>query len=352
MSAIDIHNLSFSIEGKAILHQLEFSIQPGEFFFLLGPSGSGKTTLLRIMAGFYQPTAGELSINSKKMKDIPPQKRNIGMMFQSYALFPHMSVGENIGYGLKLRHLTRTQRDEKIKQVLELVGLSGYASRLPGTLSGGEQQRVALARALVIEPELLLLDEPLSNLDAQLRLRMRKELREIQQKTGITAVYVTHDQDEALSMADRIAILKDGKILQIGTPREVYYHPADPFVANFIGKANLFTGQMRNHLIASPFGDLTITNAIQLPKESAPVVFCIRPESVMVLEPGETAVDNQFSGLIKDLRFFGESMELYIQLASNDILHAIISNPRQWDYQIGQPIRFRIPSQEIIVLEK
>ena len=204
-------------------------IAEGELFFLLGPSGCGKTTCLRIIAGFYQPDAGQLMFGDRVMNGVPPHKRNTGMVFQNYALWPHMTVSENIAYGLILRKVDKATRAKRVAEALEMVQMSEYADRPVNKLSGGQQQRIALARALVIEPDVLLLDEPLSNLDAQLRLEMRHEIKQIHSRTGTTAIYVTHDQAEALSLADRMAIMKDGEIVQVGTPREIYHFPAKRF---------------------------------------------------------------------------------------------------------------------------
>ena len=223
---------------------VSIDIQPGEFVTLLGPSGCGKTTTLRMIAGFEKPTSGEIRLDGRAINELPPDKRDTAMVFQSYALFPNYNVYDNIAYGLKLRKVSKPEIDRRVRNIIELVGLSGMERRHTNQLSGGQQQRVALARALVIEPSLLLFDEPLSNLDAKLRLQMRTEIRKLQKAVGITSVYVTHDQSEAMSMSDRIVILKDGKIAQAGSPKDVYYHPASEFVASFIGTANFLNARI------------------------------------------------------------------------------------------------------------
>ncbi|WP_138205564.1 ABC transporter ATP-binding protein [Haloimpatiens lingqiaonensis] len=227
-------------EFKAV-DNISVDIRPGEFVTLLGPSGCGKTTTLRMIAGFEIPTMGEIYLGGDKINDLPPDKRDSAMVFQSYALFPHYNIYDNIAYGLKLKKISKDEIKNKVDNIIELVGLKGMENRYPNQLSGGQQQRVALARALVMEPGVLLFDEPLSNLDAKLRVYMRTEIRKIQQKVGITAVYVTHDQSEAMSLSDRIIIMNKGIIEQVGTPKEVYYTPKTEFVADFIGTANFIS---------------------------------------------------------------------------------------------------------------
>ena len=238
MIELHLKNVSKLFGETRAVDSITLDVKKGELFFFLGPSGCGKTTCLRTIAGFYQPDEGELYFDDKLMNNIPPHKRNIGMVFQNYALWPHMTVYENVEYGLNVRKVPVDDKKKKIQEVLEIVQMDRYATRNPNQLSGGQQQRIALARALVIEPDILLLDEPLSNLDAKLRLEMRHEIKRIHSEAGITSVYVTHDQKEALSLADRAAVMRDGKIVQIGTPREIYNLPANKFVADFIGETN------------------------------------------------------------------------------------------------------------------
>jgi iron(III) transport system ATP-binding protein len=233
-----IQNLTKRFGSADVLKNLSFAIEPQELFFLLGPSGCGKTTLLRTIAGFYQPDSGQLFFGDTPLAGVPPHKRNTGMVFQNYALWPHMTVAENVAYGLDIRSVEAAEKQRRVMEALEVVQMAPYAERSPNQLSGGQQQRVALARALVIKPLVLLLDEPLSNLDAKLRLEMREEIRRIHAQTRITTIYVTHDQKEALSLADRMAVLRDGLIEQIGDPRTIYRSPANRFVADFIGESN------------------------------------------------------------------------------------------------------------------
>ncbi|MFW5827197.1 MAG: ABC transporter ATP-binding protein [Alkalispirochaeta sp.] len=223
---------------------ISLDIEKGEFVTLLGPSGCGKTTTLRMIAGFEQPTAGEIRVNGTNINPVPPFERNMPMVFQSYALFPHLTIFDNIAYGLKLRKASREVIRNEVAVASQMVNLVGLEKRYPGELSGGQQQRVALARALVLKPEIILFDEPLSNLDAKLRIQTRTEIKRVQHMLGITAIYVTHDQAEALSMSDKIVVMNNGKIMQVGAPEEVYNHPADPFVADFIGNANFLESQV------------------------------------------------------------------------------------------------------------
>ena len=230
-------------EFKAV-DSVNLTIDPGEFVTLLGPSGCGKTTTLRMIAGFESPDEGEIYLGDEPINALTPNKRDTAMVFQSYALFPHMTIFDNVAYGLKLRKLPKEEIRNKVFQMLDLVGLEGMENRYTNQLSGGQQQRVALARALVVEPGVLLFDEPLSNLDAKLRVQMRTEIRRIQQEVGITAIYVTHDQSEAMALSDQIIIMNKGVVAQMGTPQEIYYHPVDEFVADFIGEANFLRGRM------------------------------------------------------------------------------------------------------------
>ena len=225
--------------------RVDLDVVDGELFTLLGPSGCGKTTLLRLLAGFHQPEAGSIHFGDRRVDGLPPWARNIGMVFQNYALWPHMTVADNVAYGLRLRRLPRAEVDARVAAGLAKVNLGGLEARYPGQLSGGQQQRVALARALVLNPDILLLDEPLSNLDAKIRVQVRAEIRKLQQELGITAIYVTHDQEEALSLSDRVAVMRDGHIVQLGVPKELYERPRTRFVADFVGTNNLVPGVIR-----------------------------------------------------------------------------------------------------------
>ena len=242
MNDVIIQQISHSYGTTEVLKEIDLTIKEGEFFTLLGPSGCGKTTLLRILAGFIRPSKGRVFIGDTDITDWKPEKRNMGIVFQNYALFPNMTVRDNIAYGLKIRRRPKKEIQEQCASYMELTGLQELADRKVQELSGGQQQRVAIARALVIQPRMLLLDEPMSNLDVALRAKMREEIRAIQRKTGITTLFITHDQQEALSVSDRIAVIKDGQVLQAGTPKDIYNHPENGFVANFVGTSNLVDG--------------------------------------------------------------------------------------------------------------
>ncbi|MEL7474421.1 MAG: ABC transporter ATP-binding protein, partial [Planctomycetota bacterium] len=280
--------------AKAV-DDVSIDIEPGELFFLLGPSGCGKTTLLRMIAGFIEPTQGAILFDGRDVAPFPPNKRNTGMVFQSYALWPHMSVEQNVAYGLKMRKVSAAERAERVLDALNAVQMAQYAKRKPAQLSGGQQQRVALARALVVRPSVLLLDEPLSNLDAKLRLQLREEIRNICKSSGLTTIYVTHDQKEALSMADRVAIMRDGQVAQVGPPADCYRNPADMFVASFLGETNFLSASI-NEPRKGEATALTEAGPIKarIPKRedegyaltsNDDVVVSIRPEAVRLVEP-------------------------------------------------------------------
>jgi iron(III) transport system ATP-binding protein len=301
-SGVAIEQVSFSYGDNLIIDNVSLDIAKGEFFAFLGPSGSGKTTLLRLIAGFGIPSSGRILINDKDVTYLPPWSRNVGMVFQSYALWPHMTVSKNVAFGLERRHLPKAEISRKVADVLELVGLAQYAARRPAQLSGGQQQRVALARTLVIEPTVLLLDEPLSNLDAKLRIEMRSELRQLQQNIGITTVYVTHDQEDANAVADRIAVLDRGCIQQVGTPIELYDHPVSRFVAGFLGTANMIDGvvQENGRFIADGF-------SLDIPgKPAGRAAISIRPQDITVGRAGTgmgaTIIHREFLGSVTRYR--------------------------------------------------
>lgn len=302
-----------------VVDRINLTIEPGELFFLLGPSGCGKTTLLRCLAGFYQPEEGRILFNEDDVTRLAPEHRDTGMVFQSYALWPHLSVAENVAFGLELRKVPKPEREQRVADALALVRMGDRANYKPNQLSGGQQQRVALARALVIRPKCLLLDEPLSNLDAKLRLEMRTEIRRICKQAGLTAVYVTHDQKEALSVADRIAIMDRGIIQQCGTPQEVYLRPRTRFVAHFIGETNFIEGTVARAaedrvVVKTALGDITsaVPPATAL-QPGQPVTVSLRPE---VIHAGTTPKDttNVFPGRVHDTVYLGEMAQHQINL--------------------------------------
>lgn len=289
--AIDMENVIKMFDRVTIIRDLSLQIRNGEFFTLLGPSGCGKTTLLRMIAGFNSIEGGLIKFDQSVINDIPAHKRNIGMVFQNYAIFPHLTVKQNVEYGLKLRKFPKKEIQEKVRDIMRTVRIDDYKDRLPEKLSGGQQQRVALARAIVIHPSVLLMDEPLSNLDAKLRIEMRAAIRDIQKEVGITTVYITHDQEEALAISDRIAVMKDGEIQQIGRPREIYTRPRNIFVSTFIGHSNLLKGTVtrngRNIGILLQDGySIALDNLMDELEDRQEVVVAVRPEEFSISDQG------------------------------------------------------------------
>jgi iron(III) transport system ATP-binding protein len=333
--------------------QVSLEIKDGELFTLLGPSGCGKTTLLRLIAGFHKPDEGEIFFGDKPVAPIPPYERNIGMVFQNYALWPHMTIFENISYGLKLRKMSREEISVKVVRTLKLVNLSGLEKRYPGQLSGGQQQRVALARALVLNPDVLLLDEPLSNLDAKIRVQVRAEIRKLQKDLGITTIYVTHDQEEALTLSDRIAVLNHGKLQQVGQPRDLYAHPQNPFVADFIGINNLIPGEVKEPPAAggrmkvqTEFGVLTCTTGGRF-KTGDRCLISVRPETATVSSQEEAPADyNQLAGTVNFSSYIGNMIRYDVEIKSGFIFKVDIQNP--WFHQafpIGEKVWVRFPME-------
>lgn len=337
------------------VNDVSLEIKGGELFFLLGPSGCGKTTCLRILAGFYQPDSGELMFGDRKMSRVPPHKRNTGMVFQNYALWPHMTVFENVEYGLSLRKIDKTIRKEKVREVLDVVQMPEYADRPVNKLSGGQQQRIALARALVVEPDVLLLDEPLSNLDAKLRLEMRQEIKRIHSQAGATAVYVTHDQQEAIHLADRMAIMKDGSIIQVGTPREIYRFPTNPFVASFIGETNFINGKIQSlsngtAQIETEIGVLRSTTIYHDFTKGEAVVCCIRPESIHFDEAVAETASNRLSATVLNATYLGRIEEYHLALADELTVKAVLYNPRTHGNNVGDTLSLSINTEDVIPL--
>lgn len=318
-----LKNLSKKFGDVTAVHDLSVEIYDGHFFFFLGPSGCGKTTMLRMIAGFDHPTSGQIFFDDLDITQTPPNKRNIGMVFQNYALWPHMNVFKNVEYGLALRNLARSEVEDRVLEVLKMVRMEKYTFRSPNQLSGGQQQRVALARAIVIRPDVLLLDEPLSNLDAKLRLEMRDEIARIQKETRITTIYVTHDQKEALSMGDAIAVMKDGRIAQLGSPREVHREPVDSFVAGFIGETNFFHGKLESFsddratiAIDELGGDPLIAgNPLKGVKPGDRVIVSVRPESIHFPEAiAKEEKYNKLKGRIEKAIYLGDTEQFELSL--------------------------------------
>jgi len=344
--------------GKlTVLNDVSLEISPGELFFLLGPSGCGKTTLLRCLAGFHTPDAGTLQIAGKDITHLPPHKREMGMVFQNYALWPHLTLAENVAFGLEMRKLPSAEIKARVMEALSSVHLAERAHAKPNQLSGGQQQRIALARALVIRPRCILLDEPLSNLDAKLRLEMRSEIRAICKEAGLTAVYVTHDQKEALSIADRIAILKDGVIQQVGTPEAIYERPLNRFVAGFIGEANFIPGTIREVTPATVTTETACGIFVSALENSTFAVnerveLCIRPEHIRFEKPNSD-LPNRLRAHFCETTYLGEVAQHQLALptpnASPTLLKAFELGPRPGRFKLAEPVNLWLEQQHVIV---
>ena len=354
MFGIKLENVTRRFDHVLALDRINLEIDAGEFFFLLGPSGCGKTTLLRILAGFDQPETGRVFFDGRDVTAVPPHERNTGMVFQNYALWPHMTVWKNVEYGLTMRNMPQHERDQKVRRALEMVQMSGYAERSPNQLSGGQQQRVALARALVIEPGVVLLDEPLSNLDARLRLEMREQLQDLQRALGVTMIYVTHDQKEALAMGARIAVMQMGKVAQIGTPREVYRQPLTRFVADFIGEINLIPGEIKSvasEVVAeTDVGDIRGQAGYEDVQVGDRVLCAIRPEAMDFLLDEDRTTDNVISGRVRRAIYLGEVEQFFVELASGDQIKLIEYGATVQNAQPGDEVRLGFSKQQVVVL--
>ncbi|MEC8594373.1 MAG: ABC transporter ATP-binding protein [SAR324 cluster bacterium] len=324
MAGVSVQNLSKNFGSTVALDQVSFEFEDGKFFALLGPSGSGKTTLLRMIAGFEIPDQGSIQIDGKVVDHIPVEKRDIGMVFQSYALFPNMDVNANVGFGLRVRGISPSETKHLVGEALELVRLSGFDDRRPDQLSGGQRQRVALARAIVTKPRVLLLDEPLSALDRTLRLEMEIELKRIQRDVGITTIFVTHDQEEALTMSDQIGILNEGQLVQYGSPVDIYENPQSVFVARFLGEANLLKGQVDGSSVNIEVGGTVQTRS----SPTSPQVICsIRPEKISIHEEQDIppSSSNQIAGQVNEHIFNGTSLTYLVQ-CGDQVVRVFVQN--------------------------
>ncbi|GAC1034850.1 polyamine ABC transporter ATP-binding protein [Pseudomonas sp. No.21] len=316
---VSFRGVQKSYDGESlIVKDLNLDIRKGEFLTLLGPSGSGKTTSLMMLAGFETPTNGEILLAGRSINNVPPHKRDIGMVFQNYALFPHMTVAENLAFPLTVRGMNKTDISERVKRALSMVQLDSFRNRYPAQLSGGQQQRVALARALVFEPQLVLMDEPLGALDKQLREHMQMEIKHIHQRLGVTVVYVTHDQGEALTMSDRVAVFHQGEIQQIAPPRELYESPSNTFVANFIGENNRLNGQLVSRdgercVVSLARGEKVEALAVNVGQPGEPVTLSIRPERIR-LNGGSERCANRFSGRVEEFVYLGDHVRIRMEV--------------------------------------
>jgi len=350
--AVRLEGITKSFGDVVAVRNVSLEIPEGQLFFILGPSGCGKTTMLRTVAGFEAPDSGRVYFDGRDVTGTPPHRRNTGMVFQNYALWPHMTVFENVAYGLRVRGLDRSSVAARVAQALDMVRMPGEARRFPNQLSGGQQQRVALARALVIRPACLLLDEPLSNLDAKLRLEMRAEIRRIHAESRVTAIYVTHDQKEALSMAERLAVVSAGAIVQVGAPDEVYRTPADDFVAGFVGETNFLKGVVRAVGAASAAVDTgvgVITGVVQAERPVAagePCVVSVRPEDITL--SGKPSPANCFRAEVIQYTFLGETGQYVCRAGGTDfkvLMVAPVGRP-----QSGQVLYLTIPEDRALIL--
>jgi putative spermidine/putrescine transport system ATP-binding protein len=342
MADLALNGLSKHYGDFYAVREVSLTIADGEFLVLLGPSGCGKTTTLRMVAGFIEPSAGHVRLAGQDVTLLPPWKRNAGMVFQSYALFPHMTVAQNVAFGLEMRKLGRADIDRRVEETLALVRLGGYGGRLPRQLSGGQQQRVALARALAIRPDVLLLDEPLSNLDAKLRQEVRVEIRELQRQLGLTTVMVTHDQEEALTMADRLVVMNEGSVRQVGNQRDLYERPADRFVAGFVGRTTFLAGTVEAPGRFRSDGGLALACAGGSPGRA---VLSLRPERIEIgLEP-RSGLDNSLSGTVEFVSYLGALIDIHVRLSPSDRLVVQIAN-REGGFtpEVGQPVHVGWPA--------
>lgn len=353
MVGISIRNITKRFGTAVAVDDVSLEIKKGELFFLLGPSGCGKTTILRMIAGFETPTGGEIFFDERPVVAMPPHRRNTGLVFQNYALWPHMTVEQNVAYGLDERRVPKSEKAERVAEALKNVHMADYGKRMSNQLSGGQQQRVALARALVIEPDVVLLDEPLSNLDARLRLQMRYEIRRIHDETGITMVYVTHDQKESLSMADTLAVMSMGHVEQIGTPRTIYRSPANRFVADFIGETNLIPGKLLSldgpvGRVETLLGNFTGRMGPEPLSTGESVVCMIRPECLVVGEAGGAA--NRFTATMKQSMYLGE-FEQYGLEAEGTAIQAVCANPGERVPQAGSDVKVGFSTADAVILK-
>jgi spermidine/putrescine transport system ATP-binding protein len=334
--------------GEIAVDNIDLTVASGEFFSLLGPSGCGKTTTLRLIAGFEQPTSGRILLDGVDVSDVPPHRRKVNTVFQSYALFPFLDVFDNVAFGLRHQQVAKADLRRRVGEALELVHMTSFAKRRPGQLSGGQQQRVALARALVLNPAVLLLDEPLGALDAKLRRSLKVELKALQERVGITFLYVTHDQEEALTMSDRLAVMNAGQIVQIGTPRQVYEEPADTYVADFLGAANLMEVEVVS-AGALRIGDFALS-AQRCEASAGHAHAVIRPERVLIEEHG-SAGDNRVPAMVERVVFLGAATQVMLRLAPGVPVQALIQNDgSRPDLAQGTPVHCYLPPDALRVL--
>ncbi len=352
-TGVTIENLGLSFGNTEVLKGINLSIEPGEFFAFLGPSGSGKSTLLRAIAGFGPRPSGRILLGDEEVAKLPPWKRNVGMVFQSYALWPHMTVRKNVAFGLEERKTPSKIITEKVDAALEMVGLLDMAERRPSQLSGGQQQRVALARTIVVEPRVLLLDEPLSNLDANLRVQMRREIRELQQRLKLTTIFVTHDQEEANTTSDRMAVLNDGVIQQIGTPMDLYDRPENLFVANFLGTANVMQGIVEEDAGRAVFSSQGGNKVPLGTQERGPCSIIFRPQNVLIGEASAEPIEGRtkLAGTVRHTEFLGNTIRYAVDVGTDIVL---IDDSHQQDshsYAVGADVGLFVDQHQVQALK-
>jgi len=352
--SVRLENVTKRYGELVAVEGLSLEVKAGELFFFLGPSGCGKTTILRLIAGFLQPDQGEIYFDGRAMTPVPAHRRNAGMVFQNYALWPHLTVEDNVAYGLEVRKTKGQERKRRVKEALEMVRMDEFGQRLPSELSGGQQQRVALARALVVEPDVILLDEPLSNLDAKLRLEMRREIKRVHQETGITTLYVTHDQKEALSMAQRVAVMSMGRVEQVGGPYEIYRHPRNEFVADFLGEANFFPGRIaevsaEGAVLQTPLGNFLCESPPSGLTKGARVLLSIRPEAISI--DSDAGGPNRLEASLSEASYLGE-VALYIFRAQNLEIKVSALNPGVEMLSTGDKATLSFLPKDLILFEK
>lgn len=352
MSSVSLRNIAKQYEAFVAVSEISLEVNDGEFLALLGPSGCGKTTTLRMIAGFVEVSEGRILFGDQDVTDLPANRRNTGMVFQGFALFPHMTVAQNVAYGLEMRKVPKLNIEKRVAEALNLVQLGNFAGRLPRQLSGGQQQRVALARALVISPHVLLLDEPLSALDAKLRHEVRMQIRQLQQSLKLTTIFVTHDQEEAMSLADRLVVMNAGRIEQIGTPSDLYERPASPFVADFIGKTNFFKGQLAAGTFQTDFG-LPLRVKPSIPSAT---LFGIRPEKICVVRRSDPAgadtEANIIPGTVELSSYLGPTVEYRVRIAETQ--HVLVQCSNQnlaTGFTPGDEVSLVIPPESCFLFD-
>jgi putative spermidine/putrescine transport system ATP-binding protein len=351
MAFLELKNIRKSFGQGVAVQDFNLQVERGEFVSFLGPSGCGKTTTLRMIAGFETPSRGSISVDGQDITTRPANRRDVGMVFQSYALFPNMTVAGNIGFGLMVARKPAADIDRRVKEMLDLIKMPKFAGRFPYQLSGGQQQRVALARAIAIQPQVLLLDEPLSALDAKIRVALRNEIRGIQRQLGITTIYVTHDQEEALSLSDRVVVMSEGRIEQIGTPFQIYNFPQTPFVASFVGTLNLICG----HVVDAEAGCVEVdgqkmfaASRIETAHNGDPIAVAVRPEIISL--DGAAAEGNRLTGNIEDITFLGSIVRIRVRIKENYIYFDTFNNPHLSLPKQGQPVTVTFPREAVLVM--